>query len=338
MLKESFRLLCNQLRAEDKVSIVVYAGAAGVVLPPTSGAKKLTIVEALNSLEAGGSTAGGAGIELAYKLCMDNFIKNGNNRVILATDGDFNIGVSSEIELEKLISDKRKTGIYLSVLGFGTGNYKDSKVKALAQKGNGNYAYINSLKEAKKHLVESFGSTLFTVAKDVKIQVEFNHAQVQSYRLIGYENRILDDEDFVNDEVDAAEMGAGHNVTALYEIIPVGVKSKFNVKTKNLKYNSKSEKVHTDELLTVKVRYKEAKSSKSKELIETLETSQKIEEDTDLNFIQALSWFGLYLRKSELIDNKNIDSIISLAENGVGEDKENYRAEFIELMQAYKKL
>ncbi|MEX0287820.1 MAG: von Willebrand factor type A domain-containing protein, partial [Flavobacteriaceae bacterium] len=227
LLKAAFKLLVNQLREKDKVAIVVYAGAAGVVLEPTSGAEKFKIVEALDQLYAGGSTAGGEGIELAYAIAQKNFIKEGNNRVILATDGDFNVGVSSDRAMEKLIEEKRKTGVFLSVLGFGMGNYKDSKLEVLADKGNGNHAYIDNMQEAQKVFGKEFGGTLFTIAKDVKIQLEFNPSKVAAYRLLGYENRLLEAEDFIDDTKDAGELGSGHTVTALYEIIPVGIQSEY---------------------------------------------------------------------------------------------------------------
>ncbi len=224
LLKEAFKLLVNQLRPQDNVAIVVYAGAAGVVLKPTSGKHKTKIIEALDQLNSGGSTAGGQGIELAYKLAQENFNKKGNNRVILATDGDFNVGASSNDAMEKLIVKKRESGVFLSVLGFGYGNYKDDKLEILADKGNGNHAYIDTMQEARRIFETEFGGTLFTIAKDVKIQVEFNPNHVQAYRLIGYENRLLADEDFVNDTIDAGELGAGHTVTALYEVLPVALK------------------------------------------------------------------------------------------------------------------
>jgi len=240
LLKSAFKLLVDELDEDDRVSIVVYAGAAGLVLDST--------------LEAGGSTAGAEGIKLAYDVAKKNFIKSGNNRVILATDGDFNVGISSEAELVRLIEKKRDEGIFLTVLGFGTGNYKDSKMESLADKGNGNYAYIDNIAEARKVLVNEMGATLNTVAKDVKIQVEFNPAKVKAYRLIGYENRLLRNEDFNNDSVDAGEIGAGHSVTALYEI--VSANSDFEVsKVDELKYQ-KSQLVESDEIATVKVRYK----------------------------------------------------------------------------------
>ncbi len=231
LLKSAFSLLVQQLEKKDTVSIVVYAGAAGVVLPPTPGNQKSKILAAINNLEAGGSTAGGEGIQLAYKLAKDNFFKSGNNRVILATDGDFNVGVSSEGELVKLVEQYRNDNIFLTVLGFGMGNYKDNKMEQLANKGNGNYAYIDNSQEANKVLVSEMGANLLTIAKDVKIQVEFNPAKVQAYRLIGYDNRRLNDRDFNDDQKDAGELGAGHSVTALYEIIPVGVNSDIVNKT-----------------------------------------------------------------------------------------------------------
>ena len=258
LVKSSLRLLVNNLREKDKVSIVVYAGAAGEVLPATPGSDRQKIREAIEKLSAGGSTAGGEGIQLAYKIAEKNFINGGNNRIILCTDGDFNVGVSSSEDLESLIESKRKSGVYLTVLGYGMGNYKDKKLQILAEKGNGNHAYIDNIQEANKVLVNEFGSTMFTVAKDVKIQVEFNPAQVNAYRLVGYETRLLNKEDFNDDTKDAGELGSGHTVTALYEIVPVGVESNFG-NVDDLKYQpSKKEKSNftllTDELLTVKLR------------------------------------------------------------------------------------
>ena len=230
-------MLVEQLREQDYVSIVVYAGAAGVVLEPTRGDNRKEIIEALDKLEAGGSTAGGEGLRLAYSLAKENFKEGGNNRVIIATDGDFNVGESSNAAMERLVEDKRKDGIFLTVLGYGMGNYKDSKMETLADKGNGNYSYIDNISEARKVLVNEFGGTLFTIAKDVKLQIEFNPTKVQAYRLIGYENRMLQSEDFNNDKKDAGELGSGHAVTALYEVIPVGVKSEF-FKIDELKYST----------------------------------------------------------------------------------------------------
>ena len=253
LLKASFKMLVQQLRDQDRVAIVVYAGAAGLVLPSTSGSDKKTIIEALEKLEAGGSTAGGAGIQLAYAIAKQNFRQGGNNRVILATDGDFNIGESSNGGMERLIEQKRNDGIFLTVLGFGMGNYKDSKMEILADKGNGNYAYIDTILEAQKVLVNEFVGTLFTIAKDVKLQIEFNPTKIQAYRLIGYENRMLKSEDFNNDKKDAGELGSGHTVTALYEIIPQGVESEF-YRIDELKYQTPrvtKEANQSKELMTI---------------------------------------------------------------------------------------
>ncbi len=254
-------MLVDNLREQDRVSIAVYAGSAGLVLPPTSGADKIKIKGAIDNLQAGGSTAGGEGIKLAYKTAKENFVREGNNRVILCTDGDFNVGVSSDAELETMIEKERKSGVFLTVLGYGMGNYKDNKMQKLADKGNGNHAYIDGIAEAKKVLVNEFGGTLFTIAKDVKLQIEFNPAKVQAYRLIGYENRLLNKEDFNNDKKDAGELGSGHTVTALYEVIPVGVKNEFEEKVDKLKYqnqkgNEKYQAVATNEIMNVKFRYK----------------------------------------------------------------------------------
>lgn len=338
LLKSSFKLLVNQLRAKDKVSIVVYAGAAGVVLEPTSGMKKEKIISVLDNLSAGGSTAGGEGIELAYKIAKENFIENGNNRVILATDGDFNVGVRSEDSLEKLIEKKRETGVFLTALGFGMGNYKDSKIEILADKGNGNHAYIDTMQEANKVLGKEFGGTLFTIAKDVKIQVEFNPTKVQAYRLIGYENRMLNEEDFEDDKKDAGELGSGHSVTALYEIIPVGVKSKYLKKINKLKYTKNEVNGDfSDELLTVKFRYKKPDASESQEIVHALyENELRFKETSDdFKFMNAVSMFGMKLRKSKFLNKVKMKDIISLAESGRGADKQGYRAEFIRLMKAY---
>ena len=246
LVKASMKMLVDQLREQDKVSLVVYAGNAGLVLPATSGANKNAIKDAIDKLEAGGSTAGGQGIQLAYKTAKENFLKGGNNRVILCTDGDFNVGASSDDDLVRMIEEERKSGVFLTVLGYGMGNYKDNKMEKLADKGNGNHAYIDGLSEAKKVLVNEFGGTLFTIAKDVKLQVEFNPAKVQAYRLIGYENRMLNKEDFNNDKKDAGELGSGHTVTALYEVIPVGVKNEFLEKVDKLKYQQPLKPANTD--------------------------------------------------------------------------------------------
>ncbi|MEQ3500732.1 von Willebrand factor type A domain-containing protein [Tenacibaculum sp. SSH1-16] len=335
LLKSAFKLLVNQLREKDKVAIVVYAGAAGVVLKPTSGNEKETILEALNQLEAGGSTAGGEGIELAYKLAKENYIKDGNNRVILATDGDFNVGASSNAEMEELIEEKRKSGVFLSVLGFGYGNYQDDKLEILADKGNGNHAYIDTMQEAQKVFGKEFGGTLYTIAKDVKIQVEFNPEKVQAYRLIGYENRLLNDEDFVDDTKDAGELGSGHTVTALYEVIPVGVKSKFLKKLPKLKYTqNKQLDSFNNELLTVKFRYKLPKGTKSIELVKTVK-NELLAPTNDMNFISAVALFGMQLSKSKFKNNSKIEDVLSLIEGEIGEDKDGYKAEFVRLVKTY---
>ena len=338
LLKSAFKLLVNQLREQDKVSIVVYAGAAGLVLEPTSGAHKEDILEALNKLSAGGSTAGGQGIELAYEVAAKNFKKNGNNRVILATDGDFNVGASSDKAMETLIEEKRKSGVFLSVLGFGYGNYKDSKLETLADKGNGNHAYIDNMQEAQKVFGKEFGGTLFTIAKDVKIQVEFNPSKVQAYRLIGYENRMLSDEDFVDDTKDAGELGSGHTVTALYEVIPVGVETNLIKELPDLKY---TQSIHpdafSDELLTVKFRYKKPESTKSIEMVQVVKDI-KVKPSEDMNFASAVALFGMQLRESKYYNNATLEEVIKLAQLGRGVDREGYRAEFIRLVSAYRNM
>ncbi|WP_248722809.1 VWA domain-containing protein [Seonamhaeicola sp. ML3] len=338
LLKSAFKLLVNQLREKDKVSIVVYAGAAGVVLEPTSGSNKSKIIEALDNLEAGGSTAGGAGITLAYKLAEQNFKKNGNNRVILATDGDFNVGDSSDKAMEKLIEEKRKSGVFLSVLGFGYGNYKDSKLETLADKGNGNHAYIDTMQEAQKVFGKEFGGTLYTIAKDVKIQIEFNPNKVKAYRLIGYENRMLNDEDFVDDKKDAGELGSGHTVTALYEVIPQGVKTDYIKAVTDLKYTKAAVSDNfSNELFTVKFRYKKPDQQKSIEMVH-VQKDEVSEPTSDLNFASAVALFGMQLRQSKYHNNSKIEDVIALANKGRGEDKQGYRVEFIRLVSSYQNL
>lgn len=336
LLKSAFGLLIDQLREQDRVAIVVYAGAAGQVLPSTSGGDKTAIRDAVDMLEAGGSTAGGAGIVLAYSIAQQNFIKNGNNRVILATDGDFNVGVSSDAEMVRLIEDKRKSGIYLTVLGFGTGNLKDSKLEKLADKGNGNYAYIDNLLEARKTLVSELGGTLFTVANDVKLQLEFNPAQVSAYRLIGYENRLLNREDFADDTKDAGEMGAGHSVTALYEIIPAGVAS--GLTGDSLKYQAvvvRNEAIGSPELLTINLRYKSPGDSTSQLLSQSVMEpgSDPIGTSDDFRFAAAVAEFGMLLRDSEFKGSATYGSVLKLASESQGVDREGYRREFIRLVE-----
>ncbi|RYG09630.1 MAG: DUF3520 domain-containing protein, partial [Chitinophagaceae bacterium] len=334
LLVSSLKLLTDQLRANDKVAIVVYAGNSGLVLPATNGNQKATIKEALNKLAAGGSTAGGAGINLAYKVAGENFIKNGNNRIILATDGDFNVGASSDSDMQSLIEEKRKSGIFLTVLGYGMGNYKDSKMETLANKGNGNYAYIDNISEARKVLVNEFGGTLFTVAKDVKLQIEFNPAKVQAYRLIGYENRMLNDEDFNNDIKDAGEMGAGHTVTALYEIIPVGIKSSFAGVVDDLKYQTvpKQESPYEgNEMLTIKLRYKKPDENKSEVMHKIVFDNVKMKTTDNFRFAAAVAEFGMLLRESNFKQNSSYAQVIELASGALGSDKEGYRSEFLKL-------
>ena len=340
LLKQSMKILVNELRKADKVAIVVYAGAAGVVLPPTNGDEKQTIIDALEKLNAGGSTAGGAGIELAYKLAEENFIKGGNNRVILATDGDFNVGASSNTDMQTLIEQKRESGVFLTCLGYGMENYKDSKMETLSDKGNGNYAYIDNIQEANRFLGKEFKGAMFAIAKDVKIQIEFNPKQVQAYRLIGYENRKLRSEDFTNDAIDAGELGSGHTVTALYEVIPTGVKSDYINNQPELKYTqvdtNKTE--YSDELATIKFRYKKPDGDKSIEMVKEIENKSiplKNASD-DFKFSTAVAWFGLKLRDSNLVPNKATEEIKKLAKEGLSNDEDGYKAEFVRLVETVK--
>ena len=343
LVKSSLKLLTNNLRAKDRVSIVVYAGAAGEALPSTSGADKQKIIEALDALEAGGSTAGGAGIELAYKVAQKNFINNGNNRIILCTDGDFNVGVSSEKGLERLIEEKRKTGVYLSVLGYGMGNYKDAKLQVLSQKGNGNHAYIDNIQEANRILVQEFGSTMYAVAKDVKMQVEFNPAYVSAYRLVGYESRLLNKEDFNDDTKDAGELGAGHTVTAFYEIIPAGVKNPYGG-VDELKYQTSTSTSETaglknNEMMTVKLRYKPLDSDSSIKMeIPVMVSDKNKTPSADYNFASAVAMFGQLLRNSDFKGASTYDEVVALARKGFGDDPQGYRHEFARLAEAMKQL
>ncbi len=342
LLKQAFKLLVDQLRAEDKISIVAYAGSAGLVLAPTPGSEKKAIKDALDKLEAGGSTAGGEGIELAYDLAKKHFLPKGNNRVILATDGDFNVGISNESELQKLIEEKRKAGIFLSIMGFGMGNYKDSQVETLADKGNGNYAYIGNIQEARKEFVQEFGGTLFTIAKDVKIQIEFNPAHVQAYRLIGYENRALRNDEFNDDKKDAGEMGSGHTVTAIYEIVPKGAQTSYVRASDALKYQPSN--VNTtgngDEMMTVKVRYKKPESEKSVLFdLPVKGASVAFEKCSEnLRFASAVAEFGLVLRGSEYKGKATYADVIQRARGAFGNDEEGYRSEFIQLVKAAQSL
>lgn len=342
LLKKSLKLLVKELEETDKISIVVYAGAAGLVLPSTSGDEPGRILEAIDRLSSGGSTAGGAGIELAYSIAQKQFIKGGNNRVILCTDGDFNVGVSDAGGLEQLIEKKRESGVFLTVLGFGTGNFQDHKMEVLADKGNGNFAYIDNLQEAQKVLVQEFWGTLFTIAKDVKIQIEFNPSNVLAYRLIGYENRRLAAEDFNDDRKDAGELGAGHTVTALYEVIPVGIElPEARPLVDSLKYQLTKPSISSgfdDELLTVKLRYKKPDEDMSKLLVRSLgKRSVSLEESSEnMRFSAALSQFGMILLDKSLDVPQRIGQIqkvIEMAEGSKGVDEDGRRAEFIRLAE-----
>jgi len=336
LVKSSLKMLIDQLREKDNISIVVYAGNAGLVLPATSGSDKVKIKTAIDALEAGGSTAGGAGIKLAYKIANDNFLKNGNNRVILCTDGDFNVGASSDDEMVRLIEKERESGVYLTVLGYGMGNYKDNKMQQLADKGNGNHAYIDGISEAKKVLVNEFGGTLFTIAKDVKLQVEFNPAVVAGYRLVGYENRMLKKEDFNDDKKDAGELGSGHTVTALYEVIPAGVKSPFLKDVDPLKYQNNNDKTNpSKELLTVKFRYKTPGSDNSELIVHPVEDSSVAFNTTsnNLRFAAAVAGFGMLLRESKFKGSTSYKNIIQMAGEAIGADTEGYRKEFVMLVK-----
>ncbi len=337
LLKKSFKLLVENMRPEDRVAIVVYAGAAGLVLPSTPGKEANKILAALEKLSAGGSTAGGAGIKLAYKVAKENFIKDGNNRIILATDGDFNVGASSDGEMVRLIEEKRKEGVFLTVLGLGRGNYKDSKMEKLADKGNGNYAYIDTIMEAKKVLVTEMGGTLLTIAKDVKIQIEFNPAKVKGYRLVGYENRMLKNEDFNDDTKDAGEMGAGHSVTAFYEIIPADSDEELPgvdaLKYQDAKISDAAKK--SPELATIKFRYKAPNEDKSQLIVEPVMDKGIHWKKTskDFRFASAVVELGLLLRGSEFKGAATFESLIARAKKAAGKDPHGYRAEFIRLAE-----
>lgn len=331
LLKSSFELLVNQLNENDRVSIVTYAGSSGVVLDSVSGENKNQILDAIANLNASGSTAGSHGIELAYRIAEENLIPDGNNRVILATDGDFNVGITSDGELTRLIEEKRENGVFLSVLGFGTGNLKDTKAELLADKGNGNYSYIDSILEAKKVLVDELGGTLYTIAKDVKIQVEFNPAKVKGYRLIGYENRLLNTEDFSDDKKDAGELGAGHTVTAFYEIIPADSDEKVPG-VEELKYQEK-EIIGSDELLTVKLRYKEPKESESILIDYPVIFDEDKEPSNDFYFASSVVEFGFLLRDSEYKGEANYNDAIRRAKQYRGMDPNGYRSEFIKIVE-----
>lgn len=335
LVQKAFSMLTDTLTEDDRISIVTYAGEENVVLKGTSGADKEKIKEAVNSLEAGGSTYGEAGINRAYELAEKYFIKNGNNRVLLATDGDLNVGLSSEEELTELIEEKRESGVFLSVLGFGTGNIKDNRMEALADHGNGNYSYIDSESEAKKVLVEEMSGTLYTVAKDVKIQVEFNPANVSGYRLIGYENRALADKDFTDDTKDAGEIGAGHTVTALYEIVMNG--SGTSIPEADLKYQRNTVTGNKDELLTVSLRYKQPDGDKSKLIsVPVTMESYSAKMPKNMTFAAAAAEFGMVLKGSEYCGSASCGQILEMLEEN-GYDKDDYKSEFVYLVRTMDK-
>jgi len=343
LLKEAFGLLVENLRPQDRVSIVVYAGAAGMVLPPTPGNQRGRILEAIGQLQPGGGTNGGEGIQLAYRLARDGFIRGGNNRVVLATDGDFNVGVSSDAELVRLIEREREAGVYLTVLGFGTGNLQDAKMEQLADEGNGNYAYVDGIAEARKVLVGEMGGTLFTIAKDVKIQVEFNPARVRSYRLIGYENRALAAEDFNDDRKDAGELGAGHSVTALYEVVPVGTPGVSARGVDPLRYQqprAATETAGSGELLTVKLRYKLPDGDRSWLMARPL-TDRGLglsAASADFCFAAAVAEWGMLLRGSRFRGEASYAQVADLARGALGSDRGGYRAEFLRLVGTSRQL
>lgn len=342
LLKTAFKMLVNNLREQDRVAIVVYAGSSGLVLPTTAGNQKATILAALDRLMAGGCTAGSAGMKQAYEEAKKNYDKNANNRVIWATDGDFNVGPSSDAEMTRLVEERRDQGIFLTMLGFGEGNLKDSRMEQIADKGNGNYYYIDCIQEANRVLVGQLGGTLFTIAKDVKLQLEFNPSRVQAYRLIGYENRLLAKEDFNDDKKDAGEMGSGHSVTALYEIVPMG--EKINLPDiDELKYQKavdSNEKKFQDELLTVKVRYKEPKESTSTKFeLPVIDRRQEFTKASqNLRFAAAIAEFSMLLRDSQYKGDLKYNDIIDIAKKAKGEDTDGYRGEFVRLLESCRDL
>ncbi|MBP7274608.1 MAG: von Willebrand factor type A domain-containing protein [Kiritimatiellae bacterium] len=349
LVQRALQLLARQLGERDRIAMVVYAGSSGLVLPATSGARTTEIIEALDRLEAGGSTAGGSGIQLAYRVARENFDRNAVNRVILCTDGDFNVGLTQRGDLERLIEEEAKSGVFLTVLGFGMGNYKDSTLELLSNRGNGNYAYIDDFNEARKALVDQMMGTLVTIAKDVKIQVEFNPAQVAGYRLIGYENRLLQKEDFNNDQVDAGDIGAGHTVTAFYELIAAGRPVGDAPAVDPLKYSppeiilpaaQEMPYATRPELLTVKLRYKQPDGDTSRKLEFPLAADAVVKGDPspDFRFAAAVAAFGQRLRGSPHIRDYSYDRILSLAGPAVGTDPFGYRAEFLKLVRAAQAL
>ncbi|HEY4196477.1 MAG TPA: von Willebrand factor type A domain-containing protein, partial [Mucilaginibacter sp.] len=342
LVKSAMKMLVDQLRPQDRVAIVVYSGQAGLKLASTPGDKKEKIKDAIDELEAGGSTAGGAGIKLAYRIARENFKKNGNNRIIMATDGDFNVGDSSDGDMEDLITSERSSNVPITIMGVGMGNLKDSKMETLADKGNGNYAYIDNLTEARKTLITEFGGTMFMVAKDVKLQVEFNPAKVQAYRLVGYEDRMLAKEDFNNDKKDAGDMGSGHTVTAFYEIVPAGVKDDYSQSVDPLKYQKTNAVAanNSDEMMTIKFRFKQPGSDQSKmSLVAVADKPESFNSTSaDFRFASAVAEFGMLLRHSSFKQKSNFDQAIGIAKAAKGKDDDGYRSEFVRLAESAKSL
>ena len=337
LLKASFKLLLDNLRPEDRIAIVVYASQTGIALPSTPAKEKEKISKVIDDLVASGSTAGGAGLQTAYEVAEKNFLPKGNNRIILATDGDFNVGISSRDELQRLVEEKRNNGIYISVLGYGMGNYRDDMVETIANKGNGNYAYIDNFTEAKKVLVNEFGGTLYTVAKDVKLQLEFNPQYVKEYRLVGYENRALANEDFEDDKKDAGEIGAGHTVTALYELIPIK-----GATTDGLRYQKQVKEGFANELAFLKIRYKDPMAKDAKSVEEStpipFSLTDLTQTDDDYRFAAAVAEWGMLLRNSKYKAKSSYKQVIDLAKNAIGKDEEGYRKEFIRLVELSEKI
>lgn len=340
LLKSAFKLLVNQLTNEDRIAIVVYAGAAGCVLESTPGSEKEKIWDALDRLNSGGSTAGAAGIQLAYKIAQQNLIKDGNNRIILATDGDFNVGTNGDEALVNLIEKERNHGVFLSIMGFGTGNYQDGKMQKIADAGNGNHSYIDNMQEAKKVLMDEFAGTLFTLAKDVKIQIEFNTELVSSYRMIGYENRVLEARDFNDDTKDAGELGAGHSVTILYEVIPAGVTSNFQVSIDPLKYQKdvpKKERTlkNSTELATIKARYKAPDSDVStrSEQIISNELADWNEVSSDVRWAASIAEWGMQMRQSKYLNQRNYKQLIEQMKKIIKTESDPYKNSCLDLVE-----
>ncbi len=329
LLKSAFTMLTGEMRSKDRISIVTYSSNVNVVMEATPGNQKNTIMRALDSLESGGSTAGAAGLDMAYKVAQRNFIQNGNNRIILATDGDFNVGVDTEAGLQKLVEQKRSEGVFLSVMGFGTGNIQDNKMETMADKGNGNYFYIDSITEAYKVMSSEMKGNLYTIAKDVKLQIEFNPAMVSGYRLLGYENRVIKNKDFTNDKKDAGELGAGHTVTALYEIVPANASTEVGqtLKYQNVKINA------YDEWMTVHLRFKKPTESVSSQLDAAIASSYyRSVPSTDAMFATAVVEWGLILKDSKYKGTASYDSVKHLGNMGKGDDEDGFRSEFLQLV------